>query len=81
MLIEFRLKVTGTFMRQFNYLLSMWHTYYHLLITFCISMIGSFEDNRSLSFFSVTENSKKNISVNWANKCPSYQKITHTGRT
>ena len=44
-------------------------------------MIGSFEDNRSLSFFSVTENSKKNFSVNWANKCPSYQKITHTERT
>ena len=50
------------------------------IITLCISIMDSFKQNRSLSFFSVTENSKK-IPVNGTNQWACCQKITNIGQT
>jgi len=62
-----RWKVTGAYVRLCkNKLLSI-DTYYGPLITLCISIMGSFKQNHSLSNFSVTENSKK-YSINRTNQ-------------
>ena len=45
--------------------LSMWVLYYRDPITFCTSIIDSFEGNRLLLIFSVMEKSKQNFSVTY----------------
>ena len=45
--------------------LSMWVLYYRYPITFCTSIIESFEGNHSQLIFNVTEKSKKKISVTY----------------